>query len=62
MAKDRIRFAQTARGEQFIKVGDKEVSFDLNKMDYAELSEVVNGCANILSTVACIMNRFDRLR
>ena len=54
-----VRFSQNTCGDYFIKVGDKELTFNMNRMSPRQRREVVNGVANILSGVACYMDRED---
>lgn len=54
-----VRFSQDCCGNYFIRVGDKELTFNMNRLSNSQRREVVNGVANILSGVACYMDRTD---
>lgn len=52
-----VRFSQDNGGNYCIRVADTELAFNLNRLGKSQMREVVNGLANILSGVACYMDR-----
>ncbi len=56
-----IRFSQTACGEHFIRVGEKEVSFNVNDLSAEQVGDVINGLANIMGSLSAAMHRFQKV-
>lgn len=52
-----VSFSQTTSGQHTIYTVEdgNRVTFDVGRMSKGELGELVNGLANIMSTVACYL-------
>lgn len=46
-----LEFSQTARGEHFIRQGNQEIQIDVNALSLAEIRTLLNGIANIQSSL-----------
>jgi hypothetical protein len=57
--KQQIEFMQNCGGEHSIRVNDQKVEIDLNKLDIADVRTLINGLANILSSLSACMYKFQ---
>jgi hypothetical protein len=56
----KVRFSQSTTGDIYIRQGKQEISFSLVSSDEEQLREVINGMANILSSLSAHL--YDRVR
>ena len=54
-----IRFSQDTAGKHYITVGEAIVEMDFNTLSVEELGVVINGLANIMSTIASLMYKLE---
>ena len=55
-----VQFSQSMSGEHFIQQGDQKIVIDLCEADEKQIREVLNGLANILSSMGAHL--YDRIK